>query len=76
MRMFRFVFFTNYYYSDQFKYMMGGTCSTQNRHEKAHKTLVRKPEGNTPFGNRWEDNTKMDIKETEGGLIWFSSWPL
>jgi hypothetical protein len=31
----------------------------------AHRVLVGKPEGNTPFGrrmHRWEDNLKMDIQ--------------
>ena len=35
-----------------------------------YKVLVRKPEGNRPFGRprrRWEDNIKMDLQEVGCG---------
>jgi hypothetical protein len=34
----------------------------------AHKILVRQPEGKRPYGrprHRWEDNIKMNLRETE-----------
>jgi hypothetical protein len=40
----------------------------------AYRTLVGKPEGNRPLGRprcRWEDNIKMDLRETGwGGMDW------
>jgi hypothetical protein len=36
----------------------------------AHRALVGKPEGKRPLWrprHRWEDNTKMDLQEVEGG---------
>ena len=38
-----------------------------------HRVLVRKPEGKRPLGRprrRWEDNTKMDLREVGGGGDW------
>ena len=39
-----------------------------------YRGLVRKPEGNRPFGRprrRWEDNIKMDLQEMGcGGMDW------
>jgi hypothetical protein len=39
-----------------------------------YRVLVRKPEGNRPFGRpslRWEDNIKVDLQEEGcGGLDW------
>jgi hypothetical protein len=40
----------------------------------AYRILVRKPEGKRPLGRprrRWEDNIKMDLRETgRGGMDW------
>jgi hypothetical protein len=36
----------------------------------AYRDLVGKPEGRRPLGRprrRWEDNTKMDLREVGGG---------
>jgi hypothetical protein len=44
-----------------------GTHSKQKRNEEAYKTLVGRSEGKRPLGGqrrRWEDNIKMDRKET------------
>jgi hypothetical protein len=39
-----------------------------------HKTLVGKHDGETPLGRlwrRWEDNIRMDFRETgRGGEVW------
>jgi len=41
-----------------------------------HRVLVGKPEGNSPLGRsrrRWEDNTKIDLREVggvENGWSW------
>jgi hypothetical protein len=39
-----------------------------------YKILVGKPEGEIPLGrcgSRWEDNVKMDLRETgRGGMDW------
>jgi hypothetical protein len=41
---------------------------------KAYRSLVGKPEGNTPLGRlrrRWKDNIKMNLKEIGlGGMEW------
>ena len=47
---------------------MGRTCSTYGAIQKyiGYRILVEKPEGKRPLGKprrRWEDNTKMDLKE-------------
>jgi hypothetical protein len=51
--------------------------STHGKEEECIQALVRTPEGRIPLGRperRWEDNIKMDLKETDGvvwaGLIW------
>jgi hypothetical protein len=40
----------------------------------AYRILVGKPEGKKPLGRlrrRWDDNTKMDLRETGwGGMDW------
>jgi hypothetical protein len=40
----------------------------------AYNILVGKPEGRRPLGRprrRWEDNIKMDLRETEfGDMVW------
>jgi hypothetical protein len=46
---------------------MGGACSTHER-DDAYKMLVGKPEEKIPvrkLRRRWEDNIKMNLKETE-----------
>jgi len=38
-----------------------------------HRVLVGKPEGKRPLGRprrRWEDNSKMDLREVRGGGDW------
>jgi hypothetical protein len=45
---------------------MGGKCGTYGR--GVYRILVRRPEGKRPLGRyrcRWEDNIKMDLRETE-----------
>jgi hypothetical protein len=53
---------------------MGRTCSKQGKKRKAYKILVGKPEEQRLLGRhrcRWEDNIKMDLKETGcGGMDW------
>jgi hypothetical protein len=47
---------------------MGGACNMHGgEREKCTQNLVGKPEVKRPFGtagNRWEENVKMDFKET------------
>jgi hypothetical protein len=42
----------------------------------AYRALVGKPEGRRPLGrprHRWEDNTKMDLREVGwGGMDWIN----
>jgi hypothetical protein len=42
----------------------------------AYRALVGKPEGRRPLGRprrRWEDNTKMDLREVGwGGMDWIN----
>jgi hypothetical protein len=48
---------------------MSGACSMHGKYKNAYKMLVRKPEGRKPLGksrNRWEDNIKVDFRETVG----------
>jgi hypothetical protein len=44
------------------------------KHKVVSRVLVRKPEGNRPFGRprrSWEDNIKMDLQEVEcEGMAW------
>jgi hypothetical protein len=53
---------------------MGGACSTNVEKRNEYKILVGKPEGKRPLGGprrRWEDNIKMDLRETGwGGMYW------
>jgi hypothetical protein len=42
----------------------------------AYRALVGKPEGRKPLGRprrRWEDNTKMDLREVGWGGAWTGS---
>jgi hypothetical protein len=48
---------------------MGGACSKYG--ERCVQVLVSKPKGNSVLGrprHRWEDNTKMVVKEWCGGV--------
>jgi hypothetical protein len=60
------LFCTEYYQDDQIKEdKVGGTCSTHGG--DGYKILFSKPEGKRPLGtprSRWEDNIKLDLKET------------
>jgi hypothetical protein len=53
---------------------MGRTCSTNGEKRNAYGILVGEPEGKRPLGRprrRWEDNIKMDLRETGwGGVDW------
>jgi len=52
---------------------MGGACSTYGGEDRCIQTLVGKPDGKRPLGrprNRWEDNTKMHLKEVGWGMDW------
>jgi len=45
---------------------MGNTDSMNGKEKNAYKILVRKPEKKRPLGrhkHKWEDNTKINIKE-------------
>jgi hypothetical protein len=47
---------------------VGGTCSTHGEGRGVCRVLVGRPEGKRPLGRprrRWEDNIKMDLRETE-----------
>jgi hypothetical protein len=49
---------------------MGGACSAHGGKRNAYKILVGKPEGKRPLvrpRRRWEDNMKMDLRETGFG---------
>jgi hypothetical protein len=44
-----------------------GHVARMGKKRNAYRVLVGKPEGNRPLGRprrRWEDNIKMDIRET------------
>jgi hypothetical protein len=46
---------------------MGGACSKRGELRNAYRILVGNPKGKKPLGGptrRWEDNIKMDRKET------------
>jgi hypothetical protein len=46
---------------------VGGTCGMHGGGEKCLRGLVGRPEGKGPLGSprrRWEDNIKMDLRET------------
>jgi hypothetical protein len=46
---------------------MGRTCSTNGENRKAYRILVGKFEEKRPLGrprNRWENNIKVDLRET------------
>jgi hypothetical protein len=46
---------------------MGRLCSTHGYNKITYRILVGKPDGKRPLGRprcRWEDNTKMDLRET------------
>jgi hypothetical protein len=53
---------------------MGWACSMYWGKEDACRVLVEKPEGIRPLGRpkrRWEDNTKMDLREVGSwGMDW------
>jgi hypothetical protein len=47
---------------------MGGVCNIMFRNEKRKQNSGLKTEGNVIFfryGDKWEDNIKMDIREIE-----------
>jgi hypothetical protein len=52
----------------------GGTCGTLGEERGVYRVLVGRPEGKRPLGRprrRWEDNIKMDLRETEiSGANW------
>jgi hypothetical protein len=46
---------------------VGGTCGTHGEGRGVYKVLVVRSEGMRPLGrprSRWEDNIKMDLRET------------
>jgi hypothetical protein len=46
---------------------VGGTCGTHGEKRSVYTVLVGRPEGKSPLGRprrRWEDNIKMDLRET------------
>jgi hypothetical protein len=46
---------------------LDGTCSTHGEGRSVYKVLVARPEGKRPLvrpRHRWEDNIKMDLRET------------
>jgi hypothetical protein len=53
---------------------MGRACSKEGKKWKAYKILVGKPGEKRLLGRhrrRWEDNIKMDLRETAcGGMDW------
>jgi hypothetical protein len=55
---------------------MGRACSTNGDKRTARRFLVVKSEGKKPLGRprrRWEDNTKMDLREIGwGGMDWIN----
>jgi len=56
---------------------MGGACGAYGGGERCARVLVGKSEGKRPLGRprrRWEDNTKMDLREV-GGVEAGWSWP-
>jgi hypothetical protein len=67
--------FTQYCAGDKIeKNEMGGACSADGGEERrvVYRFLVGKPVGKTAIGrprHRWEDNTKMDVKEVGCGGI-------
>jgi hypothetical protein len=51
---------------------MARACSTNGEKRNAWRILVGKPEGNGPLGRprrRWVDNIKIDLRETEWGVM-------
>jgi hypothetical protein len=53
---------------------MGGACGMYGREQRCNRVLVGRPEGKRPLRRprfRWEDRTKMDLKEVGwGGIDW------
>jgi hypothetical protein len=53
---------------------MGGACDVHGELRAAYNILVGRPEGRRPLRrprHRWEDNIRMDLRETEfGDLDW------
>jgi hypothetical protein len=46
---------------------VSGACSTHGEERNAYRIFVGKPEGKRPLGRprrRWEDNIKMELRET------------
>jgi hypothetical protein len=46
---------------------VGWTCGTNAEGRSVYRVLVGRPEGKRPLGRprcRWEDNIKMDLRET------------
>jgi hypothetical protein len=55
----------------------GMECSTYGGSRGTHRVLVGKPEGMKQLGRarrRWEDNSKMDLREMEWGPRTESIW--
>ena len=52
---------------------MGGAFGAYGEGRGVHRILVGKPEGKRPLERprrRWENNTKMDLREVGGGGDW------
>jgi hypothetical protein len=50
---------------------VGWACGTHGEGRGAYRVLFGRPEGKRPLGrprHRWEDNIKMDLRET--GIDW------
>jgi hypothetical protein len=48
-------------------------CSRHGENMNAYRILVKKPEVKRPLRKskcRWEDNTKMYLREIEDGVVW------
>jgi hypothetical protein len=55
---------------------MGLACSIHGEKSNAYRILIGQPEGKRPLGIprcRWEDNTKVDLREIGWGvMVWIS----
>jgi hypothetical protein len=77
MRSFITSLLVKYNYSDEVKDDDMGRARSMHEKTNAYRVLVGKPEGKRPLErprHRWEDNTKMSLRENYGvawtGLIW------
>ena len=51
---------------------LAGQAARKGERRGVYRVLVRKPKGKRPLGRprrRWEDNTKMDLREVECGIM-------